>query len=76
MSNRKVQAWQDWWKEWGLEEWPAYNLATGHLIMTTPSALPQQYGFGFPDCEHAAAWSFEACEECAQRLLVEAKGGN
>lgn len=68
-----VKEWQEWWKKWGLSEWPAFNLATGQLIVVAPDSLPQQYGFGFPNCDHAPAWSFSACEACARKLLMQTR---
>lgn len=67
----EIKEWTEWWKSMKLQRWPAYNLATGRTILVRPGALPQQYGFGFRECDHAGAWSFQACEACARKLAKQ-----
>lgn len=71
---RECRSFYEWCSYWGLDEAPHFNLAKPSTIIWLPigEASPKQYGFPFPHCEHAPAWSFTCCEKCARKLLIQA----
>jgi len=71
----ELKGFYEWCSDWGLTKVPAFNLANPNTVIwiRAGEAFPQQYGFPFPGCEHARAWSFKGCEACARKLLAQAR---
>jgi hypothetical protein len=70
----EVKGFYEWCEEWGLATVPAFNLVTHKVIwIKAGEKFPRQYGFPFPGCQHAPAFSFTGCEACARQLLAQAR---